>query len=100
MGLLILFGQIGERVSLAIARAKAPNLLAKEPGTPVLVSPYPTKKASCQVISGGLEKIPHILGILFLEILLLFSLYLTHTKPSFYHFIIIFSRAARDKPIT
>ena len=39
-------------------------------GTPVLGSPYPTTKASCQVLPGGLEKIPHILGILFLDILL------------------------------
>jgi hypothetical protein len=72
MGLLILFGQIGERVSLAIARAKTPNLPAKEPGTPVLGSPYPTTKASCQVLPGGLEKIPHTLGIFFLKYYSLF----------------------------
>jgi hypothetical protein len=65
MGLLILFGRIGDRVGLPIARAKTPNLPAKEAGTPVLGSPYPTTKASCQVLPGGLEKIPHILGIFF-----------------------------------
>ena len=70
MGLLILFGRIGDRVGLPIARAKTPNLPAKEAGTPVLGSPYPTTKASCQVLPGGLEKIPHILGICFLDILL------------------------------
>jgi len=70
MGLLILFGRIGDRVGLPIARAKTPNLPAKEAGTPVLGSPYPTTKASCQVLPGGLEKIPHILGIFFLDVLL------------------------------
>ena len=48
MGLLILFGRIGDRGGLPIARIKTPNL-----------------KASCQVLPGGLEKIPHILGIFF-----------------------------------
>ena len=43
---------------------------AKEAGTPILGSPYPTTKASCQVLPGGLEKAPHILGICFLDILL------------------------------
>jgi hypothetical protein len=70
MGLLILFGRIGERGGLPIARAKTPNLPAKEAGTPVLGSPYPTTKASCQVLPGGLEKIPHILEIFFFDILL------------------------------
>jgi len=65
MGLLILFGRIGDRVGLPIARAKTPNLAAKEAGTPVLGSPYPTTKASCRVLPGGLEKMPHILGIFF-----------------------------------
>jgi len=51
---------------LPIARAKTPNLPAKEAGTPVLGSPYPTTKASCQVLPGDLEKIPHILGTFFL----------------------------------
>jgi len=50
MGLLILFGHIGERGGLPIARAKTPNLPAKKAGTPVLGSPYPTTKASCQVL--------------------------------------------------
>ena len=57
--------RIGDRVGLPIARAKTPNLAAKEAGTPVLGSPYPTTKASCRVLPGGLEKIPHILGIFF-----------------------------------
>ena len=78
MGLLILFGRIGDRVGLPIARAKTSNLPAKEAGTPVLGSPYPTTKASCQVLPGGLEKIPHILGIFFLDLLLpLFYIRLT-----------------------
>jgi hypothetical protein len=42
--------QIGNRGGLPIARAKTPNLPAKEAGTPVLGYPYPTKKASCQVL--------------------------------------------------
>jgi len=37
---------------------------------PSLGSPYPITKASCQVLPGGLEKIPYILGIFFLDILL------------------------------
>jgi len=61
---------MGDRVGLPIARAKTPNLPAKEAGTPVLGSPYPTTKASCQVLPGGLEKKPHILGTFFLDILL------------------------------
>ena len=59
-----------DRGGLPIARAKTPNLPAKKAGTPVLGSPYPTTKASCQVLPGGLEKITHILGIFFLDILL------------------------------
>ena len=62
MGLLILFGRIGKRVGLPMARAKTPNLPAKKAGTPVLGSPYPATKASCQVLPGGLEKKPHLLG--------------------------------------
>jgi len=50
MGLLILFGRIGDRGGLLIARAKTPNLPAKEVGTPVMGSRYPTAKASCQVV--------------------------------------------------
>jgi hypothetical protein len=69
MGLLILFGRIRDRVGLPTARVKTPNLPAMEAGTPVLSSPYPTTKASCQFLPGGLEKIPHILGSFF-EILL------------------------------
>jgi len=48
MGLLILFGRIGG--GLPIARAKTPNLPAKEAGAPVLGSPYHTTKAPCQVL--------------------------------------------------
>ena len=59
MGLLILFGRIGGRIGLPIARAKTPNLLSKEAGDPVLGSPYPTTKASFQVLPGGIEEIPH-----------------------------------------
>jgi hypothetical protein len=64
MGLLILFERIGGRVGLPITRAKTPNLLAKKAGTPFLRSPYPTTKPSYQVLPGGLETKPHILGIL------------------------------------
>jgi hypothetical protein len=70
MGLLILFGRIGDRGGLPIARAKTSNFPAKEAGTPVLGSPYPTTKASYQVLPGGLEKKTYILGIFFLDILL------------------------------
>ena len=44
------------------------NLL--EAGTPALGSSHPTTKASCQVLPGGLVKIPHILRTYFLDILL------------------------------
>jgi hypothetical protein len=44
---------------LPIARPKSQNLSAKEAGTPVLGSPYPTTKASCQVLPPeGLRKHP------------------------------------------
>ena len=75
MGLLILFGRIGDRGGLPIARAKTPNLPANEAGTPVLGSPYPTTKASCQVLPGGLEKIPHISWIFFLDLDILLPLF-------------------------
>jgi len=56
MGLLILFGRIGDR-----------------------------GKASCQVLPGGLEKKLHILGIFFLTYYSPFIVYLTHPKASSYH---------------
>ncbi len=65
----------GERGSLPVARAKTPNLPAKEAGTHVLGSPYLTTKASRQVLPGGLGKIPHILGIFFLTYYYLFSIF-------------------------
>jgi hypothetical protein len=65
MGLLISFGQIGDRGGLPIARAKTPNLPAKEAGTPVLGSPYPTTKASCQVLPRRALEITSYLGDLF-----------------------------------
>jgi hypothetical protein len=87
MGLLILFGRIGDRVGLPIARAKTPNLPAKEAGTPVLGSPYPTTKASCQVLPAGLEKIPHILGI-FLKYYSLYAIF-DSSKNKFLSFTLI-----------
>jgi len=70
---------------LPIARAKTPNLVAKEAGTSVLGSPYPTTKASCQVLPGGLEKIPHILGIFFLTYYFPFCIF----KPSRSEFLLL-----------
>jgi len=64
MGLLIIFGRKGDRLGLTIARAKTPNLPAKKAGTPVLGSPYPTTRASCQVLPGGLDMWFYFLDIL------------------------------------
>ena len=91
MGLLILFGRIGDRGGLPIARTKTPNLPAKNAGTPVLGTPYPTTKVSCQVLPGGLEKIPHILGIFPLDILLplLYIRLILKQVLIIYHFISI-----------
>ena len=69
MGLLILFGRIGDRVGLPIARAKTPNLPANEAGTPLLVPLIPLQKLPVRFSPGGLD-----IGIYFLDILL----------PSFY----------------
>jgi len=87
MGLLILFWRIGNRDGLSIARAKALNLPAKKAGTPVLGSPHPTTKASCQVLPGGLEKIPHILGI-FLKYYSLYAIF-DSSKKKFLSFTLI-----------
>ena len=78
MGLLILFGRIGG--GLPIARAKTPNLPAKKAGTPVLGSPYPTTKASYQVLPRrAWEKTPYLgdffLGIFFLTYYSLYSIF-------------------------
>jgi hypothetical protein len=67
MGLLILFGQIGDRVGLPIVRAKTQNLPAKEAGTPVLGFPLSHYKS---FLSGsppeGLRKHPISWGLFFL----------------------------------
>jgi hypothetical protein len=51
--------------------------------------PYPTTKASCQVLPGGLEKIPHILGI-FLKYYSLYAIF-DSSKNKFLSFTLIYS---------
>jgi hypothetical protein len=58
MGLLILFGRIGDRGGLPIARAKTPNLPAKKAGTPVWVPLIPLQKLPVRFSPEGLRKYP------------------------------------------
>jgi hypothetical protein len=68
-----------------IARAKTPNLPAKEAGTPVLGSPYPTQKLPVRFSPEGLRKYLIPWGFFPLTYYSPFIVYLTHHKASPYH---------------